>query len=158
MTSGMSEGFWPDKSPDEESVKLSYSGSWKVPAKVSSNGSIGVQVRSSSTPVFDCLPALASAKPVPVNTLDWKPSIFWSNRARLNAIRSNWALMPASSTAASSGPAKRVPVVRFGTARPASRIGEPAGAGEPAGEPGMKSVGNGRESRDRFQDVALKPG
>ena len=25
------------------------------------------------------------------------------------------------------------------------------------GEPGMKSAANGRESRDRFQDVALKP-
>ena len=98
-------------------------------------------------------------KPVPENTLLWKPFRICRNAARLTVKPSHWPLMPISYSVACSGSAKREPVVRLtGRLGPSAvRIGEGAGGGLWAVEPGMKSAANGRESADRLNEVALKP-
>ena len=122
----------------------SYSGSSQVPANVNWKLSVGYHIRSSSRPSVDCLPALARSKPVPVKMLDWKPSISCEKMATLSRPVSQPVFNPISYTVDSSGLAKRVPGTRLLTVRPA------------VCSAGM-SAANGRESRDRFQDEALKP-
>src|SRR3546814_19180422 len=104
----MPAGLVPEMSPKADPTKLSYFGLSHVIASVRLSPSTGRTDPSNSTPQVDCLPALASAKPVPVKMFDWNPLIDCLNTARFSAATDHLPLSPNSSPSDSSGPAQQI--------------------------------------------------